>query len=330
LHWGEPLTWNRAALKAGERRRVFCGSMCDVAERRKDDVGWRMQRERERLHELVYRTPGLDWLFLSKRPQNYPTVFPWWEKELPPNVWLGCTAGDQDGWDKRVKWLLRAAGDMRAVVAFVSCEPLLGPIEMRCAGCGQDVRYHCAPDQGGCSAWFPSWVIAGGESGPRRRTMELGWLQTLESDCTRARIPLFVKQDSALRDGQQGRIPDALWARKEVPRCSNQEAYARRLTRATTRAIISVMADRSSHGNRHLLPALLQHGTPGQRRDAAARIARALRAAGSGTRGRSSPLGSVAGAARALGLSPRRLQELLKIPEVFALVEKSTEDAKKL
>jgi hypothetical protein len=38
----------------------------------------------------------------------------------------------------------------------------------------------------------------------------------------------------------------------------------------------------------------------------------------------------VAGAARALGLSPRRLQELLKIPEVFALVEKSTEDAKKL
>jgi hypothetical protein len=86
----------------------------------------------------------------------------------------------------------------------------------------------------------------------------------------------------------------------------------------------------SSHGNRHVLISLLRHGTPGQRRDAAARIARALRASRPKRRGRPGPLGgSVPAAARALGLSARRLREILQIPEVLALVEKSTGASKK-
>src|SRR5262245_39758568 len=66
--WRQPLAWNRAAARAGERRRVFCASMADVLEQRSDAVGERMEAERSRLWGLIRATPYLDWLLLSKRP----------------------------------------------------------------------------------------------------------------------------------------------------------------------------------------------------------------------------------------------------------------------
>ena len=65
-HWAEPVKWNLAAAKAGVRRRVFCGSMCDVFEGPRpllDD--WRDQ-----LWTLIRYTPNLDWLLLTKRPES--------------------------------------------------------------------------------------------------------------------------------------------------------------------------------------------------------------------------------------------------------------------
>src|SRR5688572_21886599 len=61
-HWAEPIKWDRAAEKAGERRRVFCASMADVFEDRPDLV-----EPRRRLFELIRATPNLDWLLLTKR-----------------------------------------------------------------------------------------------------------------------------------------------------------------------------------------------------------------------------------------------------------------------
>src|SRR5688572_29932027 len=64
-YWRQPLAWNRAAKQAGERRRVFCASLADVFEDRPDLVG-----PRHRLVDLIQLTQHLDWLLLTKRPEN--------------------------------------------------------------------------------------------------------------------------------------------------------------------------------------------------------------------------------------------------------------------
>ena len=64
-HWQEPVRWNAAAERLSVRRRVFCGSMCDVFEDRPDLV-----EPRGRLWRLIRATPHLDWLLLTKRPEN--------------------------------------------------------------------------------------------------------------------------------------------------------------------------------------------------------------------------------------------------------------------
>lgn len=64
-YWKQPLRWNREATAAGERRRVFCSSLADVFEDRPELI-----EPRQRLFRLIQDTPNLDWLLLSKRPEN--------------------------------------------------------------------------------------------------------------------------------------------------------------------------------------------------------------------------------------------------------------------
>jgi protein gp37 len=81
------LAWNRAAERAGQARRVFCGSLCDIMEDRRD-----LDAERERLYGLIDRTLWLDWLLLTKRPMNYIRLLPaHWLEEPRKNVWLLTT-----------------------------------------------------------------------------------------------------------------------------------------------------------------------------------------------------------------------------------------------
>jgi len=190
-HWAEPLKWNRAAEREGVRRRVFCASMADVFEDREE-----LTEHRERLWDLIVATPGLDWLLLTKRPENAPELLPptWWVLTgLPPNVWIGTTV-ESPAYFKRVEALRR----IPARVRFLSCEPLLEPL------LGLDLT-------------GISWVIVGGESGARPREMDVRWAQHIEVRCALRGIALFVKQDSGRFPGRQGRLPDALWARKEFP-----------------------------------------------------------------------------------------------------------------
>lgn len=167
-HWKQPLKWDRKAEKAGVRRKVFCASMCDVFEKRSELGAWRMK-----LWELIEDTPNLDWLLLTKRPENIMFMIPWDEKELPKNVWLGVTAEDQERANLRVKELKR----FEAVVRFVSCEPLLGKIEL--------------------TPWFDfvDWVIVGSESGPRARFMDVSWVRFLAEQCKKHHVSLFYKQN---------------------------------------------------------------------------------------------------------------------------------------
>jgi protein gp37 len=172
-HWKEPLRWNREAGETGERRRVFCASMADVFENRKDLIPHRL-----RLFELIEQTPHLDWLLLTKRihlvrkqlPKGY---------ELPSNVWLGATVENQDAVDKRLDYLLEFT---TPAVRFLSCEPLLGPIDVS--------RFL----HKGALGTRVDWVIAGGESGPGARPMDPLWPESLRKQCTSARVPFHFKQ----------------------------------------------------------------------------------------------------------------------------------------
>jgi protein gp37 len=189
-HWKEPVRWNADAEAAGERRRVFCGSMMDIGERRNDEVGQQMDEARSRLWLLVKATPWLDWLLLTKRPQNLHTVLPepWVTDRMPQNVWLGTTAGNPDGWEKRVKYLRK----LNPVVRFVSVEPQLASL-------------------GGVDLTGIHWLIQGGESGGNPRPFDIAWARSLRDDCAKAGVAYFFKQAGARvvdSDRQQGQFAE--------------------------------------------------------------------------------------------------------------------------
>jgi protein gp37 len=170
-HWREPLRWNDEAGIARTRERVFCASMADVFERRAD-----LNPYRQRLWGLIESTPNLDWLLLTKRPQNVQRLAPWGSK-WPMNVWLGTSVEDQHAAEQRLPLLLSVPAEVR----FLSCEPLLGPLNLE--------------------QWFRrrelypiDWVIAGGESGPKSRPMHPDWAKGLLRQCLRFEVPFHFKQ----------------------------------------------------------------------------------------------------------------------------------------
>lgn len=188
IHWNEPRKWNAEAETEGQRKRVFCASMADVFEDRED-----LLTERRKLLDLIRETPWLDWLLLTKRPENIAVVM---EKALGgtfnpnttfiqdfPNVWLGTTAENQEYWDKRLPVLL----SITATVRFVSAEPLLGGIDM-----GQ---HH------------PDWLIVGGESGGGARPIDKEWVVSLRKQCV-MKTAFFFKQWGGVRKEKMGRELD--------------------------------------------------------------------------------------------------------------------------
>jgi protein gp37 len=198
-NWRKPLSWNKRAKNPefGERRpRVFCASLADVF-----DNDWEPQ-VRADLWDLIEATPALDWLLLTKRPQNIKEMLPKDWGDGWPNVWLGTTVENQEEANRRIWHLL----DVPARVHFLSCEPLLGAV---------DLRPHIGPDPTG--ARKISWVIIGGESGHNFRTMSMEWVATMRVQCRDANVPVFFKQDSSIKPGCKGRASDALWACKQFP-----------------------------------------------------------------------------------------------------------------
>lgn len=197
-NWREPLKWNAAAEKAGERHRVFCASMADVFESKSELAHWR-----EALWDLIEKTPRLDWLLLTKRPENVASLAPW-GLNWPRNVWLGTTVEDQKRAEERIPILLR----IPAAVRFLSCEPLLGPLTLRDymlpksagIGCWHGGHLHpwepgerCPPSLDGQPGRI-DWVIVGGESGPGSRPMHPDWARSLRDQCASAGVAFHFKQ----------------------------------------------------------------------------------------------------------------------------------------
>lgn len=185
-HWNEPRRWARDAAAAGVRRRVFCSSMADVFEDRRDLDVWRTK-----LWALIRETPELDWLLLTKRPENFGCMLPWYEAradgevQVAPaysNVWLGVTAEDQEHADRRVPILRETAARVR----FVSYEPAIGPIEwsdLLDPGLGRTSESHRI-----------HWLIFGDESGTKRRPAELEWARQSRDACELAGVAFHFKQ----------------------------------------------------------------------------------------------------------------------------------------
>lgn len=183
-YWQQPYRWNRLAQKAGIRRRVFCASLADVFEDRSE---W--QAARRRLGYTITETPWLDWLLLTKRPENWQMVAdqtwgirphnPW-----PPNLWLGVSVENQE-YAQRLHHL----ADIPARIKFVSAEPLLGPLVLSGRVDGLTMNWLSPNHPRGVH-----WVIVGGESGPRARPCNLEWIHSLRDQCRAARVPVFIKQ----------------------------------------------------------------------------------------------------------------------------------------
>lgn len=171
-HWRQPIKWNREAELARQRRRVFCASMGDVFENKRELDPWRA-----RLWPIIEQTPWLDWLLLTKRPQHVGRMVPWGNL-WPRNVWLGTTAENQRWANERIPALL----EHPAVIHFASCEPLLGAIDL--------LQWLGAPDQPGTL----NWVIAGGESGGKARPMNPAWAVDLRDQCDDSDVPFHFKQ----------------------------------------------------------------------------------------------------------------------------------------
>lgn len=122
--WDAARSWNRTADKFerlhGRPRYVFCASMADVFDNQVPDE-WRRE-----LWELIAETPRLIWLLLTKRPQNIETMLPADWGDGWRHVWLGTTVENQAEADRRIPHLLAVPAAKR----FLSCEPLLGPVDL--------------------------------------------------------------------------------------------------------------------------------------------------------------------------------------------------------
>ncbi len=194
-HWAEPFKWNAEAAKAGQRKRVFCASMADVFEAHP-----MLDAERAKLWVLIEATPNLDWLLLTKRPENIMSMTPdAWASGLPANVWVGTSVEDQQRADERIPELLRVPARVR----FLSCEPLLGAVNLT-AIIGQSQGVEISTDalngvtmlngQGHLPTPSIDWVIVGGESGPGARPMHPDWARGLRDQCMAAGVSFHFKQ----------------------------------------------------------------------------------------------------------------------------------------
>jgi protein gp37 len=214
-HWAEPLAWNVAAKKAGERRRVFCASMADVFE---DHPA--LPAEREKLWSLIEATPWLDWLLLTKRIENVEAMTPW-QGMWPDNVWIGTSIENQEWADKRIPILL----EIPAVIRFLSCEPLIGEVDLRRPGWLLPQANVCQYRGGNVEtdraladvlraagkhlgARYVDWVIVGGESGHGARRMDPMWARRILGQCGLAGVPVLFKQAGSVL-AREWRLTDA-------------------------------------------------------------------------------------------------------------------------
>ena len=211
----QPLRWRRP-------RRVFVNSMSDLFH---DDVPDEfiervfvvMARATQHTFQVLTKRPGRMASLLSRpttqnfiinraasenagqyRRRGWVGLLPNRVPSCPlPNVWLGTSVENQRWANVRIPKLLEAP----ATVRFLSCEPLLGPVDLMRWLWPKDAPYSLL-----------DWVIVGGESGRGARPMHPDWARSLRDQCAAADVPFFFKQWGGRTPKAGGRELDGqLW-----------------------------------------------------------------------------------------------------------------------
>jgi protein gp37 len=128
-----------------------------------------------------------------------------------PNVWLGTSVENQHWADIRIPLLMQTP----AAVRFLSCEPLLGPVDLRRVEiAGRAITHPLLVPEGNYSVGLVgpiSWVIVGGESGKKRRAMDVQWARELRDQCQEAGVAFFFKQMGGARSETGKELDGATW-----------------------------------------------------------------------------------------------------------------------
>lgn len=179
-------------LKWRAPKRIFTCSWSDFFHETADP--WRAEA-----WDIIRRTPQHTYLVLTKRAERIRHCLPpLWGFKGWPNVWLGVSVETQE-----YAWRIEELARIPAAIRFVSAEPLLGPLDL--------------------SGWLATaidWLIAGGESGPKARPMDLQWVRALREQCLAVEpgVAFFLKQLGGVADkrgGEQAVLDGRRWT--ELP-----------------------------------------------------------------------------------------------------------------
>jgi protein gp37 len=167
---GRPGSWRKPRI-------IFVNSMSDLFHRLIPDAYV------DRVMVEIEQNPRHTYQLLTKRPERMRRYFRrrYGDHRLPDQLWVGVSIESND-----VRWRADMLRSVNAATRFLSVEPMIGPID-RVAFDGI------------------SWVIVGGESGPRRRPLEASWVQDVRDRCEHARVAFFFKQ---WHKGKTGRLLD--------------------------------------------------------------------------------------------------------------------------
>lgn len=170
-HWEQPFRWSEEAGRLGIQYKVF-PSMCDPFEARAD-----LDPLRRRFFELIRYTPNLQWLLVTKRPEQlieYPG--------LPPNAHLLATV-EGNTVKNRIFNLRQYRNYGESRILGLSIEPLTEPLDLSLS----DLR-------------GIDWAIVGGETGHHSERMLGRWVQSIFIATRKANTRFLFKQwgDAAL------------------------------------------------------------------------------------------------------------------------------------
>jgi protein gp37 len=190
---GFDLTLHRNRLEEPKRwkkpSRIFVNSMSDLFH---EEVPIDFLKE---VFEVMRETPWHIYQILTKRDKRLVELAP--QLEWSDNIWMGVSVENQN-YVHRVDSLRQVDAKLR----FLSCEPLLGPLQLDLTGI--------------------HWVIVGGESGQKHRPMQAEWAQSIRDQCQDAGVAFFFKQWGGRTPKAAGRLlDDKIW--DEMPKAENKQ-----------------------------------------------------------------------------------------------------------
>lgn len=164
-----PYTWKKPKI-------VFVNSMSDLFHENVplDYI--------QKVFTVMNNNPQHIFQVLTKRSENLHNYN--FDLEWTPNIWMGVSV-ENDKVSNRIDFLRETS----AFVKFLSCEPLLGPLD-------------------NMDLFGINWVIVGGESGRRPRPINKEWVANIKDQCTEQSIPFFFKQWGGTNKKKNGRLLD--------------------------------------------------------------------------------------------------------------------------